>query len=388
MRPFCLLFCYLLTGSLVLSAQDCEAIKAAADRLKGERENLRARNEALKASLLKRQEQLDRLGGERGKSPHYPPPAFDESPQRYHDDRGHLGRCVDWGPTDWGKIKDFREVNCDKLRYGNQALEREIDRLDSLIDRQVNTDEVVAADPGPDFWDASGGEARAWAADRVVYRARTYAYCQFDPRRVDLRITSRRSAQQPYGFDQLQRRVARAGQDLVLAMNAGMYEPDKQPVGLLIARGRVWSPLNQRQGQGNFYMQDNGVFGLLTDGRAFVMSTEDYVQQGFPPSQLRLATQSGPVMLQGGQINPQFTAGSDNQHFRNAVGLRPDGQVVFAISEQRVSFYAFASFLLSLGCTDALYLDGAVSRMYLPALHKVQALRDSQHLGPVLYLVE
>ncbi|MEP6924582.1 MAG: phosphodiester glycosidase family protein, partial [Pyrinomonadaceae bacterium] len=43
-----------------------------------------------------------------------------------------------------------------------------------------------------------------------------------------------------------------------------------------------------------------------------------------------------------------------------------DNKVVFAMSRQETSFYEFAQYFKNLNCREALYLDGFVSRMYLP----------------------
>ena len=36
------------------------------------------------------------------------------------------------------------------------------------------------------------------------------------------------------------------------------------------------------------------------------------------------------------------------------------------LSRSKVNFYDFASYFKSMGCTEALYLDGFVSRAYMP----------------------
>jgi uncharacterized protein YigE (DUF2233 family) len=40
--------------------------------------------------------------------------------------------------------------------------------------------------------------------------------------------------------------------------------------------------------------------------------------------------------------------------------------VVFAISKEKINFYEFANYFKQLGCKNALYLDGFVSRIYYP----------------------
>ena len=53
-------------------------------------------------------------------------------------------------------------------------------------------------------------------------------------------------------------------------------------------------------------------------------------------------------------------------------GLLPDGKVIFALSKSPINFYDFAKYFQNLGCKNALYLDGAVSRTYLPSKNWVQ----------------
>lgn len=154
------------------------------------------------------------------------------------------------------------------------------------------------------------------------------------------------------------------GRTPTVIMNGGMYMEDRTPLGLYVENGKVLRKLNTRQkAEGNFYLQPNGVFGIAQDGRAFICTSTAYAQQ----KDVRYATQSGPMLLIDGLINTQFTPGSANLNIRNGVGLRPDGRLVFAISREAVNFHDFASFFLKEGCTNALYLDGFVSRAFLPA---------------------
>lgn len=309
-----------------------------------------------------------------------PMPRFSEAATQYHDDRGNRPRCSTW-KRDWGRIKDFREARRDSFLVYAQHLQGQIARADQILAGHSAVSPELArhnlADlPFPQSLDA---------ARRITFREKTYSYCLFHPKKADIRLTGR----VPSGFAALHQLALQQQKTLVLAMNAGIYQPDKQPVGLMIVAGEEVSPLNQQQGRGNFYMQPNGVFGVLQDGRAFVVSTASFAKgrDRLPP--IKLATQSGPMLLRGGEINSAFTPGSDNLHFRNAVGvIKGTRQVVFVISEQKVCFYDLAAFLQDLGCDYALYLDGTISRMYLPALNKTQDLTDSRHLGPVLYLME
>lgn len=178
-----------------------------------------------------------------------------------------------------------------------------------------------------------------------------------------------------------------ASQQLIFAMNAGMFHPNYLPVGLYVEQGRELYPLNTATGTGNFFMQPNGIFLLKTADKyssgtdsVQVVSTTDF--QSNPPRHIWLATQSGPLLVYKGKINSQFNPASSSRFIRNAVGVKQSTKAVFVISEQPVSFYELADFFKNtLKIDNALYLDGTISSLYLPALNR----HDRQRfLGPII----
>lgn len=172
-------------------------------------------------------------------------------------------------------------------------------------------------------------------------------------------------------FRNLKEDLESQGKKLSFAMNGGMYMEDRRPLGLYIEKGEELRPLNTRKkGHGNFYLHPNGVFMLHNDGTAEVCPTYEYEQNGT----VGYATQSGPMLLVDGDIHPTLTKGSSNVHIRNGVGILPDGKVLFAMSREIINFYDFATFFKEQGCQNALYLDGFVSRTYLPS-------QDIDYLG-------
>lgn len=184
-----------------------------------------------------------------------------------------------------------------------------------------------------------------------------------DPRKQDLRFFLKNNTGERLGdFEALQHYLAAQGQTLVFATNGGMFKPDFTPVGLYIEAGKLVSPLDTSSGNGNFYLKPNGIFYLTRDRQAGICKTEDFV----PSDQIQYATQSGPMLVINGQLHPAFRKGSPNVHIRNGVGIRPDGTLLFAMSKQRINLYDFAGFFQQAGCVQALYLDGFVSRCYLP----------------------
>jgi uncharacterized protein YigE (DUF2233 family) len=151
-------------------------------------------------------------------------------------------------------------------------------------------------------------------------------------------------------------------------MNAGMYKSDNTPQGLFIEEYRQIVPLDTSSGSGNFYLKPNGVFYTTKDKKAFIHTTENFRIS----NDIQFATQSGPMLLTNGKIHPSFKEGSKNRNIRNGVGILPSGKVIFAMSEEKVNLYDFAKYFMDLGCVDALYLDGLVSRTYLPERQWVQ----------------
>lgn len=151
---------------------------------------------------------------------------------------------------------------------------------------------------------------------------------------------------------------------LRFVMNGGLFEEDGSPCGLLVVDGKTLRPLNLKDGQGNFYLKPNGVF-LISGNSARIVSSEEFAASD---PEVRLAIQSGPLLLRRGRIHPAFRKESTNRLHRNGVGVRRDGTVVFAITvfdqERRANLHHFAEFFRSLGCEDALFLDGDLSQMF------------------------
>jgi uncharacterized protein YigE (DUF2233 family) len=182
-------------------------------------------------------------------------------------------------------------------------------------------------------------------------------------------------------FDRLTAWLLGRKQHLNFAMNAGMYKPDFSPVGLLVVNGKEISPLNSADGTGNFFLKPNGVFFVSQSGPGIVETSEyPALAQG-----VRLATQSGPLLLRNGVIHPALSAASTNRLIRNGVGISKD-VVLFVISEQPVSFYEFAVFFRDeLHCQDALYLDGVVSSLYAVEPKRNDSRAD---LGPIVGVIK
>lgn len=99
----------------------------------------------------------------------------------------------------------------------------------------------------------------------------------------------------------------------------------------------------------------------------------------------RFATQSGPMLVIGGEIHPRFLKDSDSLKRRNGVGVTEEGEAVFVLADTPVRFYDFAAFFRDeLKTPNALYLDGTISRLYAPELERND---PGEVMGPIVGVV-
>jgi uncharacterized protein YigE (DUF2233 family) len=204
-----------------------------------------------------------------------------------------------------------------------------------------------------------------------------YTVCTLDLRRHEVRLFWKGADGEVIGtFDRL--RAGPEGERLVFAMNAGMYHEDRSPVGLYVEAGREMKRANTAAGPGNFHLKPNGVF-YVAGRSAGVMETGRYLKARVKADH---ATQSGPMLVIDGRIHPKISEDGPSRKIRNGVGVRDRSTVVFAISEEPVTFGAFARlFKDELGTPNALFLDGSVSSLYAPALGRNDGLLP---MGPIV----
>lgn len=125
-----------------------------------------------------------------------------------------------------------------------------------------------------------------------------------------------------------------------LLTNGGIFEPGCIPRGLHVEGGKIIRPLNLENGKGNFFLKPNGVFLIDQTGKAQVLESRKLAQSPLlKANQIRLATQSGPLLLEKGTIHPAFREHSKNRLHRNGVGVDEKGQVVFAITDDQSKGY-------------------------------------------------
>jgi uncharacterized protein YigE (DUF2233 family) len=202
----------------------------------------------------------------------------------------------------------------------------------------------------------------AFTANRNSIDNKILAYT-VDPKKQDLQLYWKNDKGEMFkSIQNLKNYVENKNLTLIFAMNGGMFNKDFSPQGLFIQNKTTLAVLDTADGDGNFYLKPNGVFYITSDNVPFVCRTSDFNDNG----KIKYATQSGPMLIIDGKIHAAFKDGSANLNIRNGVGILPNNKVVFAMSKTEINFYDFAKYFQSLGCKNALYLDGFVSRTYLP----------------------
>ena len=175
--------------------------------------------------------------------------------------------------------------------------------------------------------------------------------------------------QKPIGSIQnLKKHVEKQGHSLIFAMNGVMFKSDLSPQGLYIENNKMLSPIDTNDGEGNFYLKPNGIFYFNKNNEVFICKTKEFLFN----ANINFATQSGPMLLINGEIHPAFKKGSTNLNIRNGVGILENSKVIFALSKVEINLYDFAQFFQHMGCKNALYLDGYVSRAYFPEKQWIQ----------------
>jgi uncharacterized protein YigE (DUF2233 family) len=148
--------------------------------------------------------------------------------------------------------------------------------------------------------------------------------------------------------------------NLTHAMNGGMFSETFAPVGLYVEKGKQLRSIRRYNNpKVNFGLQPQGVF-LVRAKSAAVIPIDRYNPDG-----VLYATQSAPMLVLNGGINPKLPH-STSRNIRNGVGMLPNGKVLMVLSLQPVTFQEFAQYFVSQGCSSALYLDGGISGAYTP----------------------
>lgn len=226
----------------------------------------------------------------------------------------------------------------------------------------------------------SAGSAAAVGCEQIDHLGADYTICEVDPAATPIRLFLKDETGAVFGDFGA---VEDAAGPLAFAMNAGMYHPDRAPVGHYVEDGQEVMRVVPNAGPGNFGMLPNGVF-CVAGPSAMVWETSAYLAAA---TDCDHASQSGPMLVIDGALHPRFIEDSDSRFIRNGVGTSADGdRVVFAISDDAVNFHDFGTlFRDRLGLPNALYFDGKVSKLHAPALGRSDG---GFAMGPIVGVLE
>ncbi|MBI3675548.1 MAG: phosphodiester glycosidase family protein [Proteobacteria bacterium] len=216
-----------------------------------------------------------------------------------------------------------------------------------------------------------------------MFEGSSFAVCAFDSRSEILQLAEFNRKNVPLrSFANLSKELGVDEKRVRFAMNAGMFGTNGIPIGLYVEGSRMRHALNRRTASGNFYMKPNGVFSLGADKTVRVETTEAFSSRAAAPL---WATQSGPMLVIAGALHPQITPDGSSRFIRNGVGIRDAHTALFVISDEPVSFGKLARFLRDgLKCKNALYLDGAISSLWVPSQNRQD---DGAPLGPIVVVM-
>ena len=217
-----------------------------------------------------------------------------------------------------------------------------------------------------------------------LFEGSTFLVCVADIQRSRISLAlSDKSGVPLRSFSRLADALGPSARHVRFAMNAGMFTVSGEPVGLYIEATKQGHPINLATGPGNFYMKPNGVFWQDSSGALHIDPSDTFAQRS---RHAVWATQSGPLLLSDGKAHPAISYDGTSTNTRNGVGLRNSREAVFVIANEPVSFGRFLRFFRDfLGCRDALYLDGAVSSMWVPETGR---LDHDYPLGPMLVVLD
>lgn len=201
------------------------------------------------------------------------------------------------------------------------------------------------------------------ALDGLSFRA-----LMVDPKQVDLHWKDD-SGQAFRYFSNLKKQLNKEKKTVIALMNAGIYGKNHIPAGLHIENGQILQQVNVNNGKGNFHIKPNGIFLIDNYGQSSVITTKQFLKQysgGKQTQSIRIATQSGPMLVINGQLNRRLLPNSQSLYTRNGVCTTKDNKTLFiATNGVKSNFYQFAKASQQFGCHNTLYLDGSITKLHV-----------------------
>lgn len=265
---------------------------------------------------------------------------------------------------------------CEQSQPGDPVIRTDISGEKGKEIAMKGDEAAAAPSPTPAPTESEAADPKDSVCDPVRFEDVVFTHCVANPAEHRVRMV----LGAPFrSLAKLSVSRADSAPRVALAMNAGMYDGEGNPIGYYVEERDRLKELNRADGSGNFHMKPNGVF-YGTGGTWRIKTSDDfYSTVGDRPD---FGTQSGPMLLIDGQMHPQFSEDGPSKRIRNGVGVDKDGKAHFVISNRPVSFGQFARFFRDVAKTpNALYLDGTVSSLWDPARGRMDTRAD---LGPLV----
>lgn len=239
------------------------------------------------------------------------------------------------------------KTNSDSLGNVVKKVEKQKFKIDSVMKRIKNSADSLS---GPYHFRFKNINCRIFVAKRDIN---------------DVQIHS--NSKGPFTFSEFEKYLFEKKRDTpLMTTNGGMFSPEYKPQGLLIDNFKIIKNLDLSTNRpGNFYLLPNGVFYIDSLNNFHVENTNLFQSEFLTKNRVpKYATQSGPMLVVDGKFNKHFTVRSPNINIRSGVGEISKDKIVFIISDDEINFNDFSLiFKYYFDCKNALYLDGAISKM-------------------------
>jgi uncharacterized protein YigE (DUF2233 family) len=213
----------------------------------------------------------------------------------------------------------------------------------------------------------------------TTFESTPLTHCVADPVHYTVRMVLGPKGKPYRSLSELAVGLGNKADKVAFAMNGGMFDEAGLPIGYYVEAGKRGHDLNRNEGWGNFHLQPNGVF-YGSDTEWEVRTAADFATKVTRRPQF--GTQSGPMLVIAGKLHPRIDRDGASQKLRNAVGVDAQGRAHFVISEAPISFGKLARYFRDeLHTPNALFLDGSVSSLWDPHMHRVDG---GPPLGPLI----
>jgi len=282
-------------------------------------------------------------------------------------------------------VKQFDNLVDSLVKEKEKINKKNLQIIDSLKKEEIKEDNLIDYS----FNEIQNMLSKKQGSIHFTFKGSEFYFFVADLNKNDIRLHWKKDSIQKHSnlnsvIDLIKKKY---NQKALLVTNAGMFEESQKPLGLYMENNKEVVPLNEKDpNDDNFYLMPNGVFFVDTANHAFIKETKDFKKEySKKMKSIKLATQSGPMLIIDNKYHKDFQEKSPNSKVRNGIGIINPSKVVIGYSDN-VNFYNFSKIFKDFfNCKNALFLDGAISKMYL---HDLKPTELGGNFGPILSVSE